>query len=427
MDAYKKLYLRTAEGIKPGLEVISEVLNHLNNPHHDFAVIHIAGTNGKGSVSSMIESVLRNSGFKTGLFTSPHLVDFTERYRIDGKPISKNKLNRLIISIEKSADDLCKQKNIRKATFFEISTAIAFQYFSDEDIDIAVIETGMGGRWDATNIVIPILSVITNIGIDHTDFLGNTLSKIAREKSGIIKKGHPVVSAPQKNDVKKILELEDEHILYSDELISIIQIDKPQKLKIETTSQNLPPINLPLYGEHQRENCSVAVLALEKIGNILDFQPNFKEGLEKVKWPGRFMKISNSPPAIIDGAHNSDAANKLIKTLKEIYPKSSFGFIVGFLEDKDQEEFMKIISDSVSRLWVIPMDVIRGKSAESTLSTVKKIGLSARSLSVRDSWNESLAWANEENKSRLIVVTGSLRLVEIFVNEEIITTPKLTS
>ena len=179
MDAFKNLFKRTADGIKPGLDVINKILNCLDNPHHKYTVIHVAGTNGKGSVCKIIESILHSSGFKTGLFTSPHLVHFAERYQINGKIISKNRLNRLIISMEKKVDSICEENNLRKATFFEISTAIAFQYFADENIDIAIIETGMGGRWDATNVVSPIVSVITHIGIDHTEFLGKTLDKIA--------------------------------------------------------------------------------------------------------------------------------------------------------------------------------------------------------------------------------------------------------
>lgn len=427
MEAYNNLYLRTADGIKPGLEVINLILSQLDNPHQNYAIIHVAGTNGKGSVSAMIESVLRFNGFKTGLFTSPHLLDFSERYRINGKPISKKKLNRIIISMEKNADDICFKKNIRKATFFEISTAIAFQYFSDEKVDIAIVETGMGGRWDATNVVIPIISVITHIGMDHSDFLGKTITKIAREKAGIIKKGRPVISAPQDDEVKKILEIENESILYSNEVVKINKIANPQKLKIETMSQSLPTINLSLLGEHQRENCSVAVLTIEMLGDLLNFQPVYKKGLENVEWPGRFMKFSDSPPAIIDGAHNPDAAINLVKTLKELYPKMKFGFIVGFLDDKDIEGFIKNLSSIISYLWVIPMDVYRGNSAEESLLIINKLGIDAEALSVKQAWNNAKLWINEENENRLIVVTGSLRLIEIFHQEEIFSDNKLIS
>ena len=279
MDAFKNLFKRTADGIKPGLDVINKILNYLDNPHHKYTVIHVAGTNGKGSVCKMIESILHSSGFKTGLFTSPHLVHFAERYQINGKIISKNRLNRLIISMEKKVDSICEENNLRKATFFEISTAIAFQYFADENIDIAIIETGMGGRWDATNVVLPIVSVITHIGIDHTEFLGKTLDKIAFEKAGIIKKNRPVISAPQAEVVRNILKSEGEKIFFSNELITINKIRNSLKIKINTPSVDLPAIQFPLLGKHQLENASVAISVIDLISNSLDFEPNYKEGL----------------------------------------------------------------------------------------------------------------------------------------------------
>ncbi len=185
MNAVDKLYRRTADGIKPGLEIINTLLDELDTPHHKFVSIHVAGTNGKGSVCAMIESILRASGFKTGLFTSPHLINFSERYRVNGKSISSKKLNRYILQLEKFADQISNKKEVRRATFFELSTLIAFQYFADEKVDIAIIETGMGGRLDATNVLYPLLSVITPISMDHTEFLGNSLKDIAFEKAGI--------------------------------------------------------------------------------------------------------------------------------------------------------------------------------------------------------------------------------------------------
>ncbi|MCK5675619.1 MAG: bifunctional folylpolyglutamate synthase/dihydrofolate synthase, partial [Verrucomicrobia bacterium] len=162
----EQLFKRTTQGIKPGLDIITGLLQALDNPHHKLAVVHVAGTNGKGSVCAMLESVLRASGFKTGLYTSPHLIDFSERFRINGAPISGEKLEGYIQALEEIADRVAGEIGQRPATFFEISTAIAFQYFVDEAVDIAIIETGMGGRWDATNVVIPLVSVITHVDID---------------------------------------------------------------------------------------------------------------------------------------------------------------------------------------------------------------------------------------------------------------------
>ena len=266
----------------------------------------------------MIESILHSSGFKTGLFTSPHLVHFAERYQINGKIISKNRLNRLIISMEKKVDSICEENNLRKATFFEISTAIAFQYFADENIDIAIIETGMGGRWDATNVVSPIVSVITHIGIDHTEFLGKTLDKIAFEKAGIIKNNRPVISAPQDQVVRNILKSKGEKVFFSNELITINKIRNSSKIKINTPSVDLPAIQFPLLGKHQLENASVAISVIDLISNSMNFEPNYKEGLEQVRWPGRFSIISSNPIIIFDSAHNPDGAKTLVQTLNEL-------------------------------------------------------------------------------------------------------------
>ena len=212
MNAVVRLFRRTADGIKPSLEVMEALVQTLDHPERSCATVHVAGTNGKGSVCAMIESVLRASGLKTGLYTSPHLLSFQERFRINGISISDKKLNRYILALEAHSDTACEELGLRRATFFELSTLIAFQFFADEQVDVAIIETGMGGRWDATNVVYPLCSVITKIGIDHTDFLGDTLKAIAGEKAGIIKSGRPVISAPQEIDARAVLDAVGEPI-----------------------------------------------------------------------------------------------------------------------------------------------------------------------------------------------------------------------
>lgn len=424
MDAYKNLYLRTSEGIKPSLEIVKVILEELNNPHLDFAVVHVAGTNGKGSVCCIVESVLRASGLRTGLFTSPHLINFSERYRINGRAVTKNKLNRLIISTENLADEICHKRNLRKATFFEISTIIAFLYFSEEKIDIAVIETGMGGRWDATNVVYPLISIITSIGMDHMNFLGNSLSKIAREKAGIIKKGRPVVSSPQLDEVKKILISSRNNIIFSNEVVSYTK--NSDKVKFESMSQNLPPVKFPLIGEYQYENAALAVSALEIISNILKINLKFKEGLEQVKWPGRFMKIYDKPLVIFDGAHNPDAAKRLVKTIQQAYPQYKLYFILGFLDDKDILNFSKQIAPIAEHICTVSINTYRGKSAKESASIINNLGIVSYSDSLNNAWKKALKWAEKDQK-KMIIITGSLRLGELFVNEDIFPESKFTS
>jgi len=415
MSAYKKtyekeLFARTAFGINPGLEKISALLTALGNPHQNLAVIHVAGTNGKGSVCAMLESVLRASGFKTGLYTSPHLISFAERFRVNGKMIPAKKLEEYIKKIE-SVDDALHD---RPATFFEISTALAFQYFSDEQVDIAIIETGMGGRWDATNVVIPLLSIITRIDLDHANYLGDNLEKVAYEKAGIIKPGRPVISVPQDESVQRVLQEKGEPILQSAELISVTKVSAPQKLKIETTSQSLPLIHLPLFGACQRENVAVAVAGLDVLGSMLEFEPAYKKGLESVEWGSRFEILQLNPPIIIDGAHNPAAAQALVQTLRELYPKYQIGFILGFLEDKDINGFFKTISSEVSTAWLVDLDEERSLDAAFLLLQAKLTGFQAVSSSPSKVLKEASVWLNQE-PNRLLCITGSLYLKKLFL------------
>ncbi len=410
-ESYNKLFQRTTQGIKPGLDVITALLEALGNPHRKLAVIHVAGTNGKGSVCAMLESVLRASGFKTGLYTSPHMIDFSERFRVNGIELPEDRLDGYIRQMEKTADEVEVSSGLRGATFFEISTAIAFQYFADEGVDIAIIETGMGGRWDATNVVIPLVSVITHIDIDHTNFLGDTIVQIAAEKAGIIKPGRPVVSAPQSDAVMAVLQKAGERIICSSEAVSVVKVGNPQKLKIETHARNLPPVNLPLLGECQRENCAVVVTALEVLADMLDFEPEFKKGLESAQWAARFQIIGNDPLMILDGAHNPSAARALIRTLKENYPKHQVGFIFGFLDDKDSVEFLRILKPLVSKAWTIAIDAPRGTTAEHAAAQARVAGIHATPAEVSVAWNAARDWAAESD--RLVVIAGSLYLKQM--------------
>jgi len=445
------LFKRTTQGIKPGLDIITGLLQALGNPHHKLAVVHVAGTNGKGSVCAMLESVLRTSGFKTGLYTSPHLIDFSERFRINGVPINREKLEGYIQMLEETADQVAGETAQRPATFFEISTAIAFQYFADEAVDIAIVETGMGGRWDATNVVIPLVSIITHIDIDHTNYLGDTIEAIAAEKAGIIKPGRPVVSAPQSEAVMAVLQKEGAPIIASSEAISVVCVDgasssvgkkketlnKPlhslepashraspngagcsayarnQKLKIETHSRSLPPINLPLLGECQRENCAVAVAALELLADMLGFDPEFKKGLEAVEWGARFQVLEADPLMVLDGAHNPSAGRALAKTIRENYPKHQVGFILGFLDDKESVGFLREIKPLVSAAWTVSIDAPRGTTTEHSATQCRIAGIEATPAEVPSARNAAREWASAE-PDRLVCITGSLYLVQLF-------------
>jgi dihydrofolate synthase/folylpolyglutamate synthase len=336
---------------------------------------------------------------------------------MNGKPVDPGRLDEYIRRMETVADRAAEAAAQRPATFFEISTAIAFQYFADEQVDIAVIETGMGGRWDATNVIIPLVSVVTRIDIDHTRYLGDTVEEIAAEKAGIIKAARPVVSAPQSEEVMAVLRREGEPIRCSAEAVSIAREKKrtaagpelSQVLRIETGSRTLPLIRLPLNGACQRENCAVAVAALEVLADMLDFEPAFKTGLEAVSMPARFQLLQEHPLMILDGAHNPSAARALGRTLRERFPGRPVGFILGFLDDKDMKGFLQEIRPLADRIWTLQVDDPRGARAAFSAQQARTLGLDAEPLEAADAWTAAREWASEVPE-RLVCATGTLRL-----------------
>jgi dihydrofolate synthase/folylpolyglutamate synthase len=423
------LFARTAHGIKPGLEVTLALLEKLGNPHKNLKCIHVAGTNGKGSVCAMMESVLRASGFKTGLYTSPHLFRFNERFRINGREIPDPVLEALISDVEAAEkaryDSLensppaegCPKGGVgRPATFFEISTAMAFEYFKREKVDYAIIETGMGGRWDATNVIQPLLSVITRIDIDHTEYLGADIEKIAWEKAGIIKSGAPVICGPMSVEAEAVIYKEAKEkkvpILGSDEAVFFQCLESrrdDQLLSIEASGHEYPNIRLPLAGSFQMENCGIAVAALEDLADIQGFRLQMKRGLEAVKWPGRFQLLRERPPVIYDGAHNVCGARALAQTLEEIFPKFGNGFLFSFMKDKDVEGILKTIKPVIEKAWALTLPGDRAMKAEEIAEAGQRVGLEIIPV---ESPQPVLDWL-EAGKKRLVCFTGSLYLPEV--------------
>ncbi len=317
-------------GQKLGLERISKILERLGSPEKKFSSVHIAGTNGKGSTAALLASVLSQAGFKVGLYTSPHLEDFCERIRIGDELVSSEKVLKLAQQVRDSEQDTL--------TFFEFTTVIAFLYFAEQSVDMAVVETGLGGRLDATNVIHPLVSVITSISYDHRAFLGNSLQEIAREKAGIIKTGIPVV-------VGKLPE----------EVLRVIQDEAKSKNSFLMTahSENFPSDwTLSLEGDHQILNASVVIEAVRLLNQSGDFKicsEDVKKGLAHVVWPGRLETVSEKPWILLDGAHNVEA----MKIVKEYLEKKLQGrrliVIFGDMLDKDHEELLKEIAPLVDQ------------------------------------------------------------------------------
>jgi len=342
-----KIYKLGRFGIKLELDTIINILKFLGNPQKNYHLVHVAGTNGKGSTATYIASILQKAGFKTGLYTSPHLVKFNERFSIDGEQISDNHVVEAYEAVH--AADIGK----RKATFFEIATAMGFYYFSKQNVDWAVIETGMGGRFDATNTIKPQVSVITNLSIEHTDYLGNTIKDIAREKGGIIKWHTPVITAvSQPSGLSVIKQLAKERS--SDLFIYKKDFSARKNPKQDTYTynglfKNFHHLIKPLPGEHQKENLSLALAACEVLFKKLkktDDRYNLnetlvKEGLALAKWPGRLEHVMEKPLVILDGAHNLQAARVLGRYLSSTLKNQHLTLVLGILDDKPYEKMLK--------------------------------------------------------------------------------------
>lgn len=304
------LYSLEHFGTKLGLERIKELLNKLNNPQSNLKCIHVAGTNGKGSVCAFLSSILKANGYKVGMYTSPHLKRFTERIQINGKEIEEAKLNQLIEKIKPLYTN---------QTFFEVTTAAAFQYFNEENVDIAVLEVGLGGRLDATNVITPLISIITHISLDHTHVLGKTINQIAKEKSGIIKENIPVITLAKNDALKTIKKIAKQHN-------SKVFIPKKQSLE------------LGLKGNFQKENAALAIKAAELL-NIN--KTAIRNGLKNAIWPRRFEFIEKN--ILVDCAHNLDGIKSLSKEIKkQKYEKIIT--VTGILKDKDKSNMVKEIA-----------------------------------------------------------------------------------
>lgn len=421
-DKIGELYKRTSGDIKPGLERVSGILAEMDNPERSYLTIHIAGTNGKGSVAAMLESILRAAGLRTGIYTSPHLVDFTERIKIAGTPID---LRNLSAAYEKTmqADEARVRAGAERGSFFEITTAIAFECFRLAKIDVAVIETGMGGRWDATNVVIPVVSVITPIAIEHSKRLGSTLAEIAFEKAGIIKPGVPLALAEQDPEALAVFERvageRSSRIRRVDATVSVSVRNSSldgQKLKVETDSCGYPPMVCPLPGKHQISNCALAIAAAEEFFSICQMEPEprvIKAGIEKVSWPGRGQIINRDPVVMLDGAHNPGAALRLAELIAEVAPRKKLGLIVSFLDDKDATAFMRAFAGSLDHCWIVGLQSGRAMPAAEIEQAVRTVTANCSVCMREDAYAQATAWAKENDG--IICITGSLYLIGEFL------------
>jgi dihydrofolate synthase/folylpolyglutamate synthase len=394
------------------LDRMFAVMEQLGNPQKKYQIIHVAGTKGKGSVSALCASALQASGYGTGLYTSPHLWDYVERIQINGEPISHIELVELVEQVKPAV------KKIPKLTTFEITTALGLLAFAQNNVNAAVIEVGLGGRLDATNIVMPQVSVITSLSYDHMAVLGNTLAKIAGEKAGIIKEGVPVVSAPQVDEALEVIERvakeKNSPFVLVGEDVKFERISSSlegQNLHISSfhfpvsTSADPVELTIPLLGDHQVENAAIAYGALKTSGIPISDEA-IQKGFAQVKWPARFEVLRREPPVVIDSAHNRDSARRLRETLDEYFPDIPVILIFCALEDKDISGMLEELKPRLERVVATRADHPRAPSVAWMAEQVQKAGIPVEPVArVADALEHALKLAGGR---KLVLSAGSV-------------------
>ncbi len=405
-------------GSKLGLENIKYLLGLMGNPEKSLKVIHVAGTNGKGSTSAYINSILVEEGYKVGLFTSPYLEEFTERIQLNNKNMPRVDLAR-ITELAKLKIELMLSQGKNHPTEFEIVTAIAFQYFKEENVDYVVLEVGMGGRLDSTNVIDnPLVSVITPISLDHTDYLGDTIDKIAFEKAGIIKENGYVVSHPQEDKAMDVIKNQcsaknSKLLIASIEGINIKKYDEGgTQFHIKTLDNYYSDLEIQLLGEHQVNNGAVALTAIEVLVNyhgIFISEESMKKGLKNAKWPGRMEILQRNPTLLIDGAHNSHGAKALRKTVESIFGGKNVIGIIGILGDKDVRGIINEIAPLCNKVIITKPNSPRALSLDEMKREIESIGVETEGFeSIKAAINRAIDIADRDD---LVLCCGSLYMI----------------
>jgi len=415
-ECLKTIYKLGRFGIKLELETIEDILHYLGNPHQRFKMVHVAGTNGKGSTATYIASILQKAGFKTGVYTSPHLVRFNERIAINGQEISDDQVVDAYEAVH--ATDTGK----RNATYFEIATAMGFYHFAKEAVDWAVIETGMGGRFDATNVILPEISIITNLSLEHTEYLGKTIKALAWEKGGIIKQGVPVVTAVSQPSGCEVLEniakKKSADLLFYKKDFSMRKTQGKETYIYDGLETHFGGLIKPLPGEHQKENLSLSLAACELIfKKHQDTDPRYdftetlvKEGLSKARWPGRLEHVMDKPLVILDGAHNLDAVKVLGKYLASFLKGRQLTLVLGILDDKPYEKMLETLVPLAGKVIITQAKIDR--SLDPAVLKVAAERLAQRPVIIIKDVKEAVTHAIKNSEDTDVVcVAGSLYVV----------------
>jgi len=405
-------------GIKFGLGNIRAVLDDLGRPHHRFPSILVAGTNGKGSVCAMLSEILVRSGLRTGLYTSPHLVSVEERIRINGRPIPVRDFCRLLTQVKASCGRLLRGKKLSAPlTYFEHLTAMAFLYFREKNVDVAVLEVGMGGRFDATNVVTPLVSVITSISLDHQKFLGSTLGRIAFEKAGIIKPGVPVVCGPESGAAYLMIRRRAHESgapfipVFSGTSRLRARRDKSGYRFVFVTDDQTWRFKPRLAGIHQGRNAAIALIAASVLGRTwrrLD-RCTIVEGIQRAKWPGRLEAYGRKPLVVLDGAHNRDGTAALAAYARDFMPRPLF-LVFGVMRDKDIRPMVRTLFPRAKRVFVTTIPTHRAAAPDHVLSEARDF---RKKIVLEPNLGRALTLARTAARAAngSVLVAGSLFLV----------------
>ncbi|RPF55468.1 bifunctional folylpolyglutamate synthase/dihydrofolate synthase [Aquisalibacillus elongatus] len=404
-------------GIKPGLERVEWLLDRLNNPQKELKLIHVAGTNGKGSTVTFLRNIMQEHHFTVGTFTSPYIEVFNERISINGAPIDSDKLVHYVSVIKPLCEELADTTHLGRATEFEIITVIALKYFQDENVDYTIMEVGLGGRLDSTNIINPLLSIITMIGYDHMDILGDTLGKIAYEKAGIIKANTPVITNEIKKEAYEVIcqkaisencSIDHLHEDYEYEWRS--SFERGEIFSYQDESLEISSIKLNMVGKHQVENATLSIKSFKKLSEIEGFSISIEKiskGIENSKWVGRFEMVQREPTIIMDGAHNPEALRELIDSLRKRYDDQDVKILMSVVKNKSIKLMVKTLNQYYDDITLTTFDFFKSYSKKELLQK-----FDIYDIIVSENWKSILDdFIRERDLSKVLVVTGSLYFV----------------
>lgn len=411
-DALNWIHSRLRLGMKPGLTRMEWMMEKLDHPEKKLRSVHIGGTNGKGSTVTFLRSILQEAGLKVGTFTSPYFEQFNERMSINGIPIQNEDLVALTNLIKPLSDELEKTE-LGGPTEFEIITAMSFYYFAHiEPVDIALYEVGLGGRFDSTNIIEPMLSIITSIGLDHTAILGETYKEIAFEKAGIIKSGTPILTAVKQDEAFDVIKDRASELrapLYKIGEQVLIEnhqsFEKGERFTINTPNQILKDLEISMLGQHQTENAALAVLAALLLKDTYQIDTHhIRSGLKKAYWPGRFEVISSEPLIVVDGAHNDEGIETLVRELNKRYEDKVKKVVFAALGDKKLDKMIHRLDATADEITFVDFEYPRAAKAEQlaaiSTSNQKKVGAN---------WKKTIFDLIQNlQKNEMLIITGSL-------------------